>query len=231
MRRSYSQGKADLSAGGSRTEEHLFATVPPASSSTVFGRILGNEAVQSETLMAYELGYRAQATERFSWDIATFYNVYGNLVGSVVIPPTYVENDPPPPHTVLPIVIANTASADTYGAELSTNWTATEHWRLASNYTFLRMITQGTPGQANDPGKNPCHQVSLRSSWDLREDLDFDLTARYVDCLSSLGGPQLHHDGLAIGMASAKAPGVGRGRPEPLAGLPLRVRPDDGNVG
>jgi iron complex outermembrane receptor protein len=173
----------------SLTEEHLFATTPPASGSTVFGRILGNEAIQSETLMAYELGYRTQATERFSWDIATFYNVYGNLSGSAVVPPPYVENDPPPPHAVLPIVLTNSGSADTYGAELSTTWTAAEHWRLASNYTFLRMIMQGSPSQSNDPGKNPCHQVSLRSSWDLRDDLDFDLTARYVDCLTSLGVP------------------------------------------
>jgi iron complex outermembrane recepter protein len=171
------------------TEEYIFATSPPATGSTVFPRILGNQELFSETLIAYELGYRVQATERFSYDLATFYNVYGNLIGSVATPPITVENDPSPPHRILPVVFANSGAADTYGAELSTNWSATETWRLGANYTFLRMITHGTPGQSNDPGKNPCHQVSMRSSWDLCKDLDFDLTARYVDCLTTLAVP------------------------------------------
>ena len=115
--------------------------------------------------------------------------MYGNLIGSVVAPPPTLETDPPPPHLILPIAFANSGSADTYGVELSTNWTVAEHWRLAANYTFLRMITEGVPGQANDPGKNPCHQVYLRSSWDLCKDVDFDLTACYVDCLTLLQVP------------------------------------------
>lgn len=171
------------------TEEDLFATVAPAPGSTVFPRIIGNEALRSETLMAYEIGYRTQATDRFSYDIATFYNVYDDLIGSVAAPPPHLETIPPPPHMVLPIPFANSGSATTYGAELSTNWSITEYWSLAANYTFLRMVTKGVPGQANDPGKNPFHQVFLRSSWDLSEDVDFDLTARYVDCLTSLAVP------------------------------------------
>ena len=171
------------------TEEGIYATVPPQSGSSVFGRILGNDELVSENLMAYEIGFREQTTERFSWDLATFYNVYDNLIGSVPVPPPVPEPDPSPSHLVLPIVFANSESANTYGAELSTNWSVTERWRLTSNYTFLRMITHGTGGQSNDPGKTPCHQVSLRSSWDLREDLDFDMTGRYVDCLTSLGVP------------------------------------------
>ena len=48
-----------------------------------FIRLMSNPNVQSEQLMAYELGYRAQPDERFSYDIALFYNVYENLVGTV----------------------------------------------------------------------------------------------------------------------------------------------------
>ena len=56
----------------------LFSTVPPPTVA-VFPRIIGDSRFQSETLWAYELGYRPQATDRFSWDIAAFYNVYGGL--------------------------------------------------------------------------------------------------------------------------------------------------------
>jgi iron complex outermembrane receptor protein len=36
-------------------------------------------------------------------------------------------------------------------------------------------------------GESPEHQLSLRSSWDLLPNLDFDLWLRYVDNLPSLG--------------------------------------------
>ena len=49
--------------------------------------------------------------------------------------------------------------------------------------------------------------------------------ARYVDRLVDLERSQLHDDGPAFGVAAAKAPRTGRGGPEPLADLPLRVRP------
>ena len=39
-----------------------------------------NPNIISETLLAYELGYRVQATDRFSWDLALFYNHYDSLV-------------------------------------------------------------------------------------------------------------------------------------------------------
>ena len=109
----------------------------------MFPRILGDPGFQSEVLFAYEAGYRVQATDRFSWDLATFYNVYDRLRGTEVIPPPQPEGLPLPPHSILPIVFTNGANADSYGAELATNWTVTDRWRLSANYTFLRMIVRG----------------------------------------------------------------------------------------
>ena len=63
----------------SRTEDNMVYTFPPFMIPGVFPRFYGSTEAQSEKLMAYEIGYRTQATERFSWDIATFYNVYTNL--------------------------------------------------------------------------------------------------------------------------------------------------------
>lgn len=51
-------------------------TVPP-----VFPRVTPNTNLDSEEVLAYELGYRAQATDKLSVDIALFYNVYDNLSG------------------------------------------------------------------------------------------------------------------------------------------------------
>lgn len=162
-------------------DRSLFTTTP-LGNAPVFLRLLGNEGFQSETLLAYEVGYRTQATERFSWDIATFYNVYGRLASGEFLPM------PPGPVVLIPVRFVNDATADTYGAELATHWGVSDHWRLDAQYTFLREFIHGT-GTLGNSGDSPRHQFELRSSWDLREGVDFDMTVRYVDCLATVGVP------------------------------------------
>jgi iron complex outermembrane receptor protein len=87
------------------------------------------------------------------------------------------------------MTFTNQGNADSYGVELATNWAVSERWRLSTNYTFLRLFIHDGQGGPTSNGDSPSHQVSLRSSWNLREDLDFDLTARYVDCLTELDVP------------------------------------------
>ena len=152
-------------------------------------RALGDPSFQSEALLAYEVGYRAQATERFSWDIATFYNVYDRLRVATVIPPRELEDFPRRRTSVLPVVFTNGAGGDTYGVELATNWAVSERWRLYAQYTFLQMYRAWERLKRRATATDPAHQVYLRSSWNLRENLDFDLMARYVDCLAGLDVP------------------------------------------
>ena len=168
--------------------QDLFATDAPTPDG-LFPRVVGNKNIQSEVLYAYELGYREQTTDRFSWDIATFYNVYDSLLSISATGPPYVEPVPAPPHLISPFTFDNAGYADSYGVELATNWSVSDDWRLSAQYTFLQVLARedGTavPGNSNSPR----HQFGLRSSWDLREDVDFDLTLRYVDCLSGLDVP------------------------------------------
>jgi iron complex outermembrane receptor protein len=170
-------------------DRDLFYTGPPVFD-TCFLRLRGNEAFQSESEMAYEIGYRTQVTEKFSWDIATFYNVYDDIRGQVTYPPQ-MEFWPLPPHLILPNVFANNKGVDSCGVELNANWSVSERWRLSAYYTFLHMNEYGhiTSTQMGIAGQSPCNQVNFRSSWDLRKDLDFDLTARYVDSLPAFSVP------------------------------------------
>ena len=111
-----------------------------------FLRVLGSTDYGSETLMAYEVGYRTQATEQFSWDIATFYNVYNNLEAVVPISGPQPEPLPLPPHSILPMTFTNLGNADSYGVELATNWTVSQGWRLSAEYTFLRLFIHDGQG-------------------------------------------------------------------------------------
>ena len=71
----------------------------------------------SEAVIAYELGFREQMTERFSWDVATFYNVYDHLIVAPQTGDGFPETGSLPLHWVVPMVWVNQAGGDTYGIE------------------------------------------------------------------------------------------------------------------
>jgi iron complex outermembrane receptor protein len=73
-----------------------------------------------------------------------------------------------------------------------TDWKPWDAWRLQMAYSFLQIALHLDEGSGDTmaedaEGESPEHQLSLRSSWDLLPNLDFDLWLRYVDNLPSLG--------------------------------------------
>ncbi|HYO26309.1 MAG TPA: TonB-dependent receptor plug domain-containing protein [Lacipirellulaceae bacterium] len=149
-----------------------------------FVRISGNRGIEAEDLLAFELGYRAQPTERFSWDLATFYNDYSDLHGPIATGAPFF--DPSIPGVVVPQTLDNVFTADTYGAELASTLQVRPDWRLSGAYTLLYIDMHASPTDFTQ-GSSPRNQANLRSSWNLRPDLDLDLIGRYVDSLPALG--------------------------------------------
>jgi iron complex outermembrane receptor protein len=148
-----------------------FPTGPPPAPPGYLVQI-GNPYLQSENLMAYELGYREQVTEEFAWDMALFYHDYEDSVAATLQPPVFG----PEPGLVFNNLFANDGSADTYGLELSGSWQAAENWRLFGSYTFLRAFADvsNTPTDARN-------MFYVQSSWNVTEELNFDTILRYVD--------------------------------------------------
>jgi iron complex outermembrane receptor protein len=147
-------------------------------------RIVGNRAIESEDLLAFELGYRAQPTEDFSWDLATFYNNYTDLTGPVAA--GFPFFDPALGALVVPQTLTNVVGADTYGAELASTLQMNPDWRLSGAYTLLYMDVHAGPTDLTE-GSNPHNQANLRSSWKVNPEWDLDLIGRYVDNLPALG--------------------------------------------
>ena len=161
----------------SRVDQDMFVTSAFSPTVPIFYRLIGNKDEKSEVLMAYELGYRTQATEKFSWDIATFFNVYDDLRSTRPLGLF-------PPYITYTAQMANEARAKTYGAELALNYTVSDQWQLSAQYTYLYMDIYGGTLLQGD-GDSPRNQIFFHSKWNLRENLDFDLMARYVDSLAS----------------------------------------------
>ena len=104
--------------------------VPLGPGRALFPRIVHDSALDSEEVLAYELGYRAQATDKFSVDAALFYNRYDRLS---VTNPGILTVDPKTGALIFPVNRTNGADADTYGVELAATWSVTNWWRLYGN--------------------------------------------------------------------------------------------------
>ena len=81
------------------------------SAATIFAtHLLGNPAIRSEHVLAYEAGYRSQLTGQM--DVSAFYSEHHNLI-TIEREANFIEAG----HTVIPLVPNNRASATTRGLE------------------------------------------------------------------------------------------------------------------
>jgi iron complex outermembrane receptor protein len=143
-----------------------------------FPRVLPNRDLDNESLIAYELGYRAQPVDAFSYDIALFFHDYSKLITPIPGAPFI---DPRFGTTIFPLTRQNAQSGETYGVELAANWKVRDDWRLYGQYTFQQVQLHG--GSQVAEGQTPHNQVYLQSSWDIACNWQFDLIGRYVDQL------------------------------------------------
>ncbi len=151
--------------------------------------IEGDRDMDSEDLMAYELGYRFYPTKHMSVDIASFYNVYDNL-RSVESGGKAVGygHEPTPTAYLLPTHLENKLSGKTKGIELAANWQVLDSWRLQVAYNYLDMQLERDSDstdetEVDDENDSPDHQASLRSWINVNKDVDFDGTLRYISKL------------------------------------------------
>ncbi len=82
-------------------------------------------------------------------------------------------------------------SGQSYGVELAWDFTVSKQWSLHAAYTYLHLQVQQTATVTATQSADPNNQFSLRSSWNLGHNVDFDITGRYVDelLIGSTGGP------------------------------------------
>jgi iron complex outermembrane recepter protein len=142
----------------------------------------GGSDFGSETVIAYELGYRAQLNSSFTTSISAFYNRYNDVRSTSFTPAT-----------ILPLFFANNLEGDTSGLEFSGNYQVSETWALHAGYTLLVEHLHIKPGQidlndALNETADPEHQFSLRSSLNLPMHAEWDAGLRWVDTLHNNNG-------------------------------------------
>jgi len=145
--------------------------------------LTGTSQFTSETLIAYELGYRAQLGDKVSGSVSTYYNDY-----------TKIRSTTPSAPFGFPIYLQNNLEGDTYGLEVSADYQMLDWWRLHAGYDFLKEDIHVKTGEVDfthglNETADPQNQFSFRSSMDLPENIEFDTELRYVDQLPINNGP------------------------------------------
>lgn len=161
----------------------LFKPIPNDPDSTFF-KAKANPAMKTENLLAFELGWRWQVANNLDVDTALFYNIYDRMQGTLFTGVTYVD---PPFGNVRQATVANFRQVKSYGVEVSANYRINHDWRLQASYSANRFDvdydTQASWFQnpMAESDANPQHNLSLRSLYNLTDDIEFDAWWRYVD--------------------------------------------------
>ncbi len=136
-------------------------------------RILGNQAFDSETLVAYELGYRFPVANHVSIDMAAFYNSYSDLrtIDSTGSPST--------------LQFGNNMEGNTQGMEIDMHWNVRPWLELNANYTRLEIDLDLVNGSTDTQSlgaedASPTNQANLWLAADLDNNIELDTGIRYV---------------------------------------------------
>jgi len=154
-----------------------------------FARFNPNPNFRSEELNGYEAGYRLLLDKTVYFDLAAFYNHYGDLFSEDITGAPYVETNPAPTHILLPADFGNGLMGTTKGVEFAPEWRPVPSWRLRASYSYLQMDIKKSPGSLDIGtapfvnGSSPKHQLALLSGIDFAKVYSFDLTYRYVSTL------------------------------------------------
>jgi len=147
----------------------LLAGGPPTGTIVPVG-LGGDRGLESEELLAWELGHRLRFGEVWELDAALFYHDYSTLI---TIPAAVVGT------------FDNLGSGESWGGDLVLTRAMSGGWRLTGSYSHLRVAIDGPVLQFEEDSV-PEHSAQLRSSWDLSERFEIHGALYYVDRVPAL---------------------------------------------
>lgn len=151
----------------------------PGFAPLVTNLLVGNNTFRSETVIAYELGYRGQIGPTVAVSLSTFYNRYDDLRSTSTSPPDPVA------HLPFPFYFANALQATTWGGEAVLDWRPFDRVGLRGGYSHLNEDVTVEPGgadfnQALNETADPRHQLFASASADLPGALELDGAFRRI---------------------------------------------------
>jgi len=161
------------------------AVIPPPVVGPPPLTISGNADFDSETLIAYEIGYRFTPIEKISVDITAFYNKYDDLRTTDVTTPA-------PP---LAAAFDNNLEGHTHGIEIDTHWKVNDWLDINANYSWLDVdldLVKSSTDIISESVEDasPQHQANIWFASDLGNRFELDAGVRYVGSIETFGLPK-----------------------------------------
>jgi iron complex outermembrane receptor protein len=161
----------------SRIDRDFFSpSNPPIVNGAPHYRIAGGPDFDSEVANVAELGYRAQVNPALSYSATLFYSRYDRLRTGEMAGGS--------------IVFRNGGKGRTRGIETWANWQVLPAWRLSAGGVVQHVATALNPGVTDFLSttglatSDPSNHWMLRSSFDVREGQELDVTLRHNGSLA-----------------------------------------------
>ncbi len=167
---------------------------PPSSDSDLpfVLHLEGNKDLDSEKLIAFELGYRYNHAKKVSLDVATFFNLYDDLV-AFPVPETPEFRSSPVPHLYATTKAENLMDGEAYGLEASLRLNPASRFFFLFNYTYLKLFLHSDKptvwlGEELED-QWPKHLFSFVGCYTVLPNLHVDFRVNYTSKLKSFGVP------------------------------------------
>lgn len=148
----------------------------------------GNDNLDSEELIAYEIGYRSQPIKKVSIDIAGYYNDYDKLnidtLGTPEVLGTYVLQR---------LIAQNTNKASSFGGEVLVRYDATSSWRLIGSYSYLNLkFVDKSKIVSSLVGKTPKNIFNINSTYQFQNKIEMNNALYLVSQLHGIDVPSYY---------------------------------------
>jgi iron complex outermembrane receptor protein len=161
-------------------------TLPSSRGTPAALRLTGNPYFQDEESIVYEAGFRTAVAKRLNLDVSAYYGDYESQQTTEPAAPFFESS---PPQIVAPLIYKNLMHGEIHGLEIFANWKPYTRWTLSPGYAFeqvhmhLAPASQDTTSVAEAQGSSPVHSAQLRSSIVLWRNVNWDVSAYFVDRL------------------------------------------------
>lgn len=185
LQRIYDQATEGLTPAEIAVLEALYPELADPDSILLIGLVRGNEQLESEKNITYELGTRWQPANNLFVDVALFRSEYRDMRALEFLDWELVDGV-----LITELQAVTLADATSKGLELAFEYRPSKDWRYKLNYNYLNFdISNDNELMAAQflEGVSPEHQVSFRTYWDINDCLQLDIDTYYVEEIRSGG--------------------------------------------
>ncbi len=174
----------------SRVDEDIAVAILAATNPLIYGVISGNRALEPETVVGTEAGYRALLRPSVYLDVSTFTNRYDNLV-DLGPPTTGMRTTEGVTYTALTFPWINGNQGLTRGVEIAPRWQVSPRLRLTGSYSFLDISLDAKRANTSPvtlpalEGTTPRHRLVVQSFFSPGKGVTIDPAYRYVSARRS----------------------------------------------